>query len=145
MRQPLLRLAVVVLSLAAVTSGTARADPIVIREGAATQDRGDPPSYGLVGDDVLLVGLANIATSGAFTCRDSCAAGTPVNLGTVFGGQLYDFHLGPAFGTIHGTQYGPGEDPDPFFPLFFSRCSCWALSYSTRPPSSCPTPETSST
>jgi PEP-CTERM motif len=116
MPQSLLKVSVVVLSVAAVMSGTARADPIVIREGGATHDTGDAPAFGLVGDDVLLVGLANIATSGAFTCRDGCAPGTRVNLGTVFGGELNDFSLGPALGTVRGTTYGPGEDS--FFVLY---------------------------
>ena len=117
MRQAPETVAVLVLCVAAAMAGTARADPIIIRDGVFVFDTGDPPSFRLSGDEVSLTGLAGIATSGAFTCREGCAIGTPVDLGTVVGGAEDDFRIGPAFGTVHGVRYGPGEDPDPLFPL----------------------------
>ncbi|HEX2445041.1 MAG TPA: PEP-CTERM sorting domain-containing protein [Vicinamibacterales bacterium] len=117
MRRPLLSVTVAVLAFAAALPGSVRADTIVIQDGGARLDTGDPPDMFLRGDDVDLAILhPAIATSGFRACDvTGCAPGTLVDIGTVFGSEPQDFYLGIAVGTVAGTVYDWG--PNLEFPL----------------------------
>jgi hypothetical protein len=107
-RSPL-RACVLALCVAAMP-GTARADSFVVQLGAMTFDPGDPSLFLFSGHDFALVGEgARIATSGVLTCVGGCTSGTSVNLGTVFGSELRDFHLGLGAARIRGLTFGVNE------------------------------------
>jgi hypothetical protein len=112
MRHSRLSACVLALCVAAIP-GTVRADSFVVQLGGMRFDPGDPSLFSLAGDDFSIFGEgARIATtSGDFTCVTGCAPGTAIDLGTVFGSALRDFHLGEGDATIRGTTFGGVDEP----------------------------------
>jgi hypothetical protein len=90
------------------------AEPLVVRSGDLRFDASDPSLLTLRGDGFEISGaFVAITTTGATRCVNMpCPAGTLVDLTTVAGGPLADFHLvEQGFAIVNGVQYGsPDED-----------------------------------
>jgi hypothetical protein len=97
-------------AVAALSAGTAWADPITVTSGRFVISDSGPPFFMFAGADgfVLSAGFPSIGISPQRTCFTGCAPGTVVNLSAVAGGEhaFIPFSLGSAFDSnINGTPF----------------------------------------